>query len=98
VLSKLHVENLAEADEACRKEVLGARIELWRRTASVIDMQACENMQETFAKDMACCPNARFGARPSQMMFLPRGYTTRDMKVHKRSMISFGVPLYTLAV
>ncbi len=50
-LSKAHVENLAEADEAVQKEVLARSIELWKaERLGFSDMQAWENMQDTLLK------------------------------------------------
>jgi NitT/TauT family transport system substrate-binding protein len=50
-LSKPHVENLAQADEAVQKEVLARSIELWKTDrVGLSDMAAWENMQTTLLK------------------------------------------------
>ncbi len=50
-LSKVHVENLAEADETVQKEVLARSMELWKtEQIGFSDEQAWENMQETLLK------------------------------------------------
>jgi NitT/TauT family transport system substrate-binding protein len=50
-LSKPHVENLAQADEAVQKEVLARSIELWKaERIGFSDMVAWENMQNTLLK------------------------------------------------
>ena len=50
-LSKPHVENLAQADEAMQKEVLARSIELWKaERIGFSDMAAWENMQNTLLK------------------------------------------------
>ena len=50
-LSKLHVENLAEAEEAVQKEVLARSIELWKADRlGYSDARAWENMQDTLIK------------------------------------------------
>jgi NitT/TauT family transport system substrate-binding protein len=50
-LSKPHVENLAQADEAVQKEVLARSIELWKaERIGFSDLQAWENMQETLLR------------------------------------------------
>lgn len=50
-LSKLHVENLAQADEAVQKEVLARSIELWKaERLGLSNFQAWENMQDTLLK------------------------------------------------
>ena len=47
-LSKVHVENLAEADETVQKEVLARSISLWTNgQLGHSDMQAWQNMQDT---------------------------------------------------
>ena len=50
-LSKLHVENLAEADETVQKEVLARSIALWGGDqVGHSDLQAWQNMQDTLLK------------------------------------------------
>ena len=50
-LSKPHVENLVQADEAVQKEVLARSIELWKaERIGFSDMAAWENMQNTLLK------------------------------------------------
>jgi len=50
-MSKLHVDNLAQADEAVQKEVLSRSIELWKTDRlGYSDMQAWKNMQDTLLK------------------------------------------------
>ncbi len=50
-LSKPHVENLAQADEAVQKEVLARSIELWKaERVGYSDAKAWENMQEVLLK------------------------------------------------
>ena len=50
-MSKIHVPNLAEADETVQKEVLARSIELWKSDhLGFSDAQAWENMQDTLLK------------------------------------------------
>jgi NitT/TauT family transport system substrate-binding protein len=50
-MSKAHVPNLAEADEAVQKEVLARSIDLWQaERLGFSDTQAWENMQDTLLK------------------------------------------------
>jgi NitT/TauT family transport system substrate-binding protein len=50
-MSKVHVPNLAEADEAVQKEVLARSIELWKADRlGLSDAQAWSNMQDTLLK------------------------------------------------
>lgn len=50
-LSKLHVENLAEADESVQQEVLARSIELWKADRiGYSEVRAWENMQDTLLK------------------------------------------------
>ncbi|MBM3123977.1 MAG: ABC transporter substrate-binding protein [Chloroflexi bacterium] len=50
-LSKLHVENLAEADETVQREVLARSIELWKADRlGYSDARAWGNMQDTLVK------------------------------------------------
>jgi NitT/TauT family transport system substrate-binding protein len=50
-LSKAHVPNLSEADEAVQKEVLARSIDLWQaERLGFSDAQAWENMQDTLLK------------------------------------------------
>ena len=50
-MSKVHVPNLAEADEAVQKEVLARSIDLWKaERLGYSDAQAWENMQDTLLK------------------------------------------------
>jgi NitT/TauT family transport system substrate-binding protein len=50
-LSKVHVPNLAEADEAVQKEVLALSIDLWQaERPGFSDEQAWQNMQDTLLK------------------------------------------------
>jgi NitT/TauT family transport system substrate-binding protein len=50
-LSKAHVPNLAEADEAVQKEVLSRSLDLWRaERLGFSDAQAWQNMQDTLLK------------------------------------------------
>ncbi|MEW5828955.1 MAG: ABC transporter substrate-binding protein [Chloroflexota bacterium] len=50
-LSRAHVPNLAELDEAVQKQVLARSIELWQADRlGFSDMQAWENMQDTLLK------------------------------------------------
>lgn len=50
-LSKKHVENLEQADEAVQKEVLARSIQLWKaERLGFSDMQAWKNMQDTLLK------------------------------------------------
>jgi NitT/TauT family transport system substrate-binding protein len=50
-MSKAHVPNLAEADEAVQKEVLSRSIELWKADRlGLSDAQAWSNMQDTLLK------------------------------------------------
>jgi len=50
-LSKLHVPNLAEADEAVQKSVLARSIELWKaERPGYSDLAAWQNMQDTLLK------------------------------------------------
>jgi NitT/TauT family transport system substrate-binding protein len=50
-MSKAHVPNLAEADEAVQKEVLARSIELWKADRlGLSDAQAWSNMQDTLLK------------------------------------------------
>ena len=50
-MSKKHVPNLAEADEAVQKEVLARSIDLWKATRlGFSDAQAWQNMQDTLLK------------------------------------------------
>ena len=50
-MSKKHVPNLAEADEAVQKEVLARSIDLWKaKRLGFSDAQAWQNMQDTLLK------------------------------------------------
>jgi len=50
-MSRLHVPNLAEADETVQKEVLARSIELWEaERLGFSDAQAWQNMQDTLLK------------------------------------------------
>ena len=50
-MSKVHVPNLAEADEAVQKEVLARSIELWKADRlGLSNVQAWQNMQDTLLK------------------------------------------------
>jgi NitT/TauT family transport system substrate-binding protein len=50
-LSKTHVPNLAEADEAVQKEVLALSIDLWKaERPGFSDAQSWQNMQDTLLK------------------------------------------------
>jgi NitT/TauT family transport system substrate-binding protein len=50
-MSKAHVPNLAEADEAVQKEVLARSIDLWKaERLGLSDAQAWQNMQDTLLK------------------------------------------------
>ncbi|MBN1450006.1 MAG: ABC transporter substrate-binding protein [Anaerolineales bacterium] len=50
-LSKAHIPNLAEADEAVQKEVLARSIELWKaERLGFSDAQSWQNMQDTLLK------------------------------------------------
>ena len=50
-MSKAHVPNLAEADEAVQKEVLARSIDLWKaERLGFSDAQAWKNMQDTLLK------------------------------------------------
>jgi len=50
-LSKLHVDNLTDANESVQKEVLTRSIELWKADRTgYSDMKAWQNMQDTLLK------------------------------------------------
>ena len=50
-MSKVHVPNLADADEAVQKEVLARSIDLWKAEhLGLSDAQAWSNMQDTLLK------------------------------------------------